>query len=358
VAYTRNKLNEEFDWKKLFKDGIKVEKVSKSEKEKISRRKDRNKDSTKNPTPDDIDKSRREKERLEIDATDSETIDVNDVINVSKTDENKIIQFFNELAETYDTVPTNYTHLWKSVDSDIMTKPFMIHAKMTRDYNEALSGLEITNVTKGILDDNKTTYNTKKIEELVENCKIFGELTAPIMNNVDNRILPEVYSVNELFRFQIKIYIHILSRFLGSHIYMSMKRLLDMASSKSNIGLTENDLNEILVTLKDYVMSTEVKKGKLSYDFLRAHLNFKMDEDEIIEPTKVTDLFSKLTSKLDKLDENKLAENKIISKIDTSLGPYYLSLYQETINALLNYSDGYMRFTKNQLLGIKFLSKL
>ena len=49
---------------------------------------------------------------------------------------------------------------------------------------------------------------------------------------------------------------------------------------------------------------------------------------------------------------------KFIKIIDESLSSYYHYLYIETVNSLLDYSDCYYRFIKNQYLGIKFISKL
>lgn len=361
VEYTGDNLLESYyDWKQLFEKDIKVDKTSKEEKKRIKRRKERTENNR-------LRLSDEQKDRMNENNTDTEEVKKQDIMDIAmglapviytrKGDisGNKVIDYFNYYAKQYNNVPTNYTHMWKSIIDSIMEKPYIIHSRITREYNDLLSDLESKNSSTGILADNTVTYNTEKIKLLTEGCVKLNTIIKPIEQDIDNRIIPNIYELNQLFKFHIQVYVHILSTFLGSHIYMSMKRIVELAGSKSG---TDPSMNEVLLPLKQYVLSTDVSEGNLSYDFLRAHLNFQMYEDEYVEPKKTADLFTSLTSKLDALDKYALSNNKIINKIDAGLGPYYLALYQETINALMNYSDGYMRFTKNQILGIKFLSEL
>ena len=66
-----------------------------------------------------------------------------------------------------------------------------------------------------------------------------------------------------------------------------------------------------------------------------------------------------MTDKLVKLEKYGITkESKIIEKLNISIGRYYLTLYQEVTNALVNFMDGYLRLCKNQILGIRFIANL
>lgn len=355
VDYTGgNKLKDKYDWKKAMEQELTIDKTSKNEKKKIKKRLELNAN-YRNSNPDVTNK-------MDYDvATDSEIVAEIAGTAYNRVNDprgNKVIGYLNEFASQYNDVPTNYTHIWKTMCSTIMDKPYVIHSVISREYKEALKNLETTNVATGILSNNNTTYDTEKIKNLKITCVKLDTIIEPMIKNINHRLLPKVYNENQLFKFQVQTYVHILSTFLGSHIFMSFKRILDLAVTETKLPITDDNLNDILEPLKTYVLSTKCEPNNLSYDFIKAHLNFQLDEEEVVEPKKTSDLFANLTSKFDRLDEFALNNNKIISKINSSMGSYYLALYQETLNALLNFSDGYLRFVKNQSLGIKFISKL
>jgi transcription initiation factor TFIIIB Brf1 subunit/transcription initiation factor TFIIB len=50
--------------------------------------------------------------------------------------------------------------------------------------------------------------------------------------------------------------------------------------------------------------------------------------------------------------------SKVIENIRNNVLPYYLLLYKETAQELLNFSDSYYRFIKNSYSGIRTLKKL
>lgn len=353
VSYNNDVLTSDYNWKLLFEKVIVVDKTSRNEKEKINKR-----------------MSKKRGPQLSIkDDEDSDTIDEKQItdtdifgnVTYSKIDisDNKVIDYINKFAKQYDDIPTNYTHIWKEINNDVLDKPYIIHSVLSKEYDEALQYLEIVNSSSGILADNKVTYDIEKIARLKTICTKLDDINKPMITNIDERILPKIYNENELFKFQIQVYVHILSTFLGSHIYMTFKRILDLAISKiSREVVQESMLDEILEPLKLYVLSTDCKAGNLSYDFVRAHLNFQVDEGEYVEPKKTSEMFAGLTLKFTSLDKYGLNDSKLINKINISVSAYYLSLYQESLNALLNFSDGYLRFVKNQSLGIKFISKL
>ncbi len=51
-------------------------------------------------------------------------------------------------------------------------------------------------------------------------------------------------------------------------------------------------------------------------------------------------------------------DDPLIEKIKSNVLPYYSVLYKETLVSLLNFSDSYYRFIKNQHLGILTLDKI
>ena len=130
------------------------------------------------------------------------------------------------------------------------------------------------------------------------------------------------------------------------------------AAKKAASKASETEFDVIFTTFKEYVLNTKLEKGGLSYDFIQSYMQFKMNESDNDEPQLSNILFTTLPDKLNDLSKYGINNNRIIEKLKTTVAAYYLELYTETTNALLNFSDGYYRFTKNQILGIKFTSKL
>ena len=83
---------------------------------------------------------------------------------------------------------------------------------------------------------------------------------------------------------------------------------------------------------------------------------FKITEyDNSPKETTIDDLFENILKKL-RVKSSLFAEIEensfIINNIRTKVIPYYQSLYKEVTIQLLNFSDSYYRFIKNQYSGI------
>ena len=135
---------------------------------------------------------------------------------------------------------------------------------------------------------------------------------------------------------------------------MLYKRIIEADMKKSSVPVDK--LDDVLKDLKTYVLSNDDKSGNLSYDFVKAHMQFLDNDEDNDEIELANTLFVKLPDMLLSIDNYNVKSNSIFEKLKSSVANYYLALYIETTNALLNFSDGYYRLTKNQLLGIKFTS--
>ena len=285
--------------------------------------------------------------------------------NINRNHRDKTFRFYNKLLSKYDKTPVACTYVWKKVVEESVSKPFIIHDAIIDKFNEQLSKVNDDKKAQDMLGNGNIDYqHPNYIEEMKILCGKLDEIASPISNFIDGRFYPNVIYENVLLEFQVSAITHILTVFLGTNMYMFFMRLLETEMIKSKINLGTNDekltkITELLAPLKTYLLTNELKEGNLSYDFLKAHLNFKLqneDDDEIVLPaTYFIDLYKKIPD----LHLYNITEgSKIIDQLKNYVAEYYLTLYQETAIALMNFSDGYYRMTKNQILGIKFIAEL
>lgn len=347
---------QKYDWKQYFNIPIETETILAKEKAKIQKQLERN-------------------DKLEIYNRDRTFSDVQkEVLNALKDDKigvsgenvnldvfnhdhiNKLFTYFTDLFEKYNDVPTNYTYIWKELDKNIMEKDFIIHRVLMSKYNYHITNVKNSEHKSNLMSGRKTTLDKEKVNSLIKECKVLDTLLDPISKYIDDRVLPYIYDDNRLLQFQVSTIIHILSSFLGSNIYMLYKRIIEADMKKSSVPVTDALLDDVLKDLKKYVLSNDDKSGNLSYDFVKAHMQFLDNDEDNDEIELANTLFVKLPDMLLSIDNYNVKSNSIFEKLKSSVANYYLALYIETTNALLNFSDGYYRLTKNQLLGIKFTS--
>jgi hypothetical protein len=373
----KKQLLDEYNWKQFFNVNIKVDKINKKEKEKMLKIIERtNKPIYDNDKPLDFYQKRR-LDQMMVDSADSDGKNMSDN-NIAKgnmlipnpdklnydvlaTTENKLFAYFTQLFNKYDDIPTNYTYIWSTMKDTILSEKFMIHRVLMDEYNDKIKKVKDSRGTGNILSGHEVTLDETLVDDLLLTCKKLEPIVNHISKYIDDRVLPQIYTQNRLLQFQIQAIVHILSTFLGSNIFMLYKRIIEVEIKKtSNDTINDTDLNKILEPLKHYVLSTEIKKGNLSYDFIKAHMRFMSDDEDKDDEPLTNGFFIELPNKLDQVLLTKfgIADSKLMEKLKSSVASYYLSLYQETVNALLNFSDGYYRFTKNQILGIKFAANL
>ena len=347
---------QKYDWKQYFNIPIETETILAKEKAKIQKQLERN-------------------DKLEIYNRDRTFSDVQkEVLNALKDDKigvsgenvnldvfnhdhiNKLFTYFTDLFEKYNDVPTNYTYIWKELDKNIMEKDFIIHRVLMSKYNYHITNVKNSEHKSNLMSGRKTTLDKEKVNSLIKECKVLDTLLDPISKYIDDRVLPYIYDDNRLLQFQVSTIIHILSSFLGSNIYMLYKRIIEADMKESSVPVTDALLDDVLKDLKKYVLSNDDKSGNLSYDFVKAHMQFLDNDEDNDEIELANTLFVKLPDMLLSIDNYNVKSNSIFEKLKSSVANYYLALYIETTNALLNFSDGYYRLTKNQLLGIKFTS--
>lgn len=293
----------------------------------------------------------------------STNVTINDIINPTIKSKNKIFDHLDNLFGAMATyrpvltdpslnVPTNYSYIWKHLAPTIEGELFMIHYQFINKYNDALDTLQKSNIND--------SYAQKDISACIFECENIKNLSQPISDNIDERLLPYIYADNELFKFQVQSIVHILSTFLGANMFMLIKRIIKTEIYKSSASdISDSEINIALESFRKYVTVTDCSEGYLSYDFLKAYMNFKRDDEDDFDPITTNKYFDKLSSKIENLEGLGITnDNRIIEKLNISIGKYYLALYTETASALINCLDGYYRLVKNQLLGMKFISEM
>lgn len=368
--YKNNKLIEQYDWKTLFKKKADIEGNIKHSQQKLS---SKHKKISNSLFSDGESQEIKDRRRSDIsnnfgsNAIDTKKgiIRVDDItVDNNKHENDKTFLFYNMLFNMYDNSynPIYYSYLWKKIANDKMNRPFIIYNKIIDEYNKHIDEVIKSKKDDGIMSNGNLTLDDNKISKLKELCVNFNKLYNPISTFIDARYLPNNVNTNMLLKFQVNAITHILTTLLGSNIYMVFKRLFESEIKQRSVEPIDDntmkvELDKILKPLKEYLLINEMKSGNLSYDFLKAHMNFKDNSDQDYELPSV--YFANLYKKLDNLEKYNITSNhKIIENIKTVLAQYYLKLYQETSNALINFSDGYYRMIKNQLLGIRFISML
>lgn len=277
--------------------------------------------------------------------------------------------YFNTLFERFD-IPVLYSSMWKKlIDGDksanIESKldhNAMIHHKFHKKYTELLEGIVPDNSKMDAFDDNNMQLNTSKFEELIAGANVLDKLYEPISDFIDLMHLPMIIDSNRMLKTQVSILCHILSTVLGANMLIRCKTMLYDELKRYagyNPGTIDQTINDITKGLKKYVTDSQLKTGNLSYDFLKAHMQFKADDEDNYEMESTDKMFLEVLSRLEILPVHGIDPNsKFMTSMVTSLGKYYHTLYKETTQTLLAYSDSYYRYIKNQHLGIKFVAGL
>ena len=267
--------------------------------------------------------------------------------------------------------PIIYTYIWEMINN--FDRPYYIHLKISDIYNkilkeemiiksntESYSAISLIKIQNNInkLDQNKILNIKKQISKLTKYME-------PISKFIDGRMYESILSLNPLLLFQVRTIVHILSTFLGSNLIMFIERLLYkefnikypvMTTPAAKDNKVIIDIRTILVDLKEYILSDLLIDGNLSYEFVKIMFPFKITEyDNSPKETTIDDLFENILKKL-RVKSSLFAEIEensfIINNIRTKVIPYYQSLYKEVTIQLLNFSDSYYRFIKNQYSGI------
>jgi hypothetical protein len=288
--------------------------------------------------------------------------------NMENITADKSILYFRKIFKNlvdFNTTNNYYTYVWKIIND--FNKPYFIHLKMCEIYNKILQKPVINNIKKqtySAISLIKQQHNIKildndKIDELNSEISKLIKYMEPISKFIDGRMYSQVLSNNPLLLFQIRTIIHILTTFIGSNMIMFLSRLLfNDYNNILEMGKTRNDINkkinEHMEDVKEYVLSDLLIDGKLSYEFVKLIKPFKIIEYDLPNENNMEEIFEKIIEKL-RLDD-KIHENLIIN-IRTKVLPYYQSLYKEVTIQLLNFSDSYYRFIKNQYAGLLMINK-
>ena len=295
--------------------------------------------------------------------------------NENKLTRDKSIAFFREIFNNLnnDNQSIIYTYLWERISKD-PDKKFYIHLQIFKQFNKLLQE-KIINIpvkqTSIFSPKQLDVYTKNESLYLIFNTKIkqLMKYMEPITKFIDGRFFENILEDNSLLLFQSRTIIHILSTFLGSNMILFLERLLFNELKTRFIGNNDKEIflnvHSILEEAKEYICSDLLENGNLSYDFLRVFMNFKLSENDINEDIGIEDIFYKIITKIlnGKINNGTLfsgIEDKsiIINNIQSNILPYYLALYKEIAQQLLNFSDSYYRYIKNQYLGICMLEKI
>ena len=301
-----------------------------------------------------------------------ETIKVNNDFNISEyrlidneniLDEDKSIKYFRD---KYNRLNKNnqslfYIYIWDMIISDI-DKPFYIYLTIFKKYQETLS-LDININTK--LSES-TFFNFKK------NINNMIKYIEPISTFIDYRISDSILTENNILLFQVRTITHILSTVLGTNMILLLEKILFVEFKNKFLDIKDekiiyNNVRNVMKDVNKYICSDLLEYGNLSFEFLKIHIGFRISYNDMIEDKTIDEIFETIITKLlagkinrGNIDVFSSLEEKtiIIDKIRTNILPYYLILYKETTNQLLNFSDSYYRYIKNQYSMLLLIQKI
>jgi hypothetical protein len=384
INYESSNLSDNSDWKNIIKD---IELTAKTVSQKLIKQKNQKiKKSTtlieKNKKDDTrkYDNNNKKINLLEQLQTELMNKDYNykpektdiSLINESQITLDKSIQYFRKIYNNFlnkSEPPIMYTYMWDSIND--LNKPYFIHLKMCSTYNEILSKPIIDEINEksysaiSLMNPQSKRLNQQNLSELKRKINLLTEYMEPISIFIDGRMYENVLSSNPLLLFQVRTIVHILTTFLGSNLIMFIQKLLYNDFKKRMPSVTSDniifkDISNAIVDLKEYVTTDLLEDGYLSYEFIRLMLDFKVTDFDLPRESGMDELFGKIVDKIigklpllaDTEENSKLLEN-----IRTNVAPYYQALYKEITIQLLNFSDSYYRFIKNQYAGILMINK-
>jgi hypothetical protein len=135
------------------------------------------------------------------------------------------------------------------------------------------------------------------------------------------------------------------------------KLLVEDKKSRSQLSvgydIIYDSVTRKLEPLKEYVLSDNLDTKYLTFAFVKQSMGFEVNKIE--EPFEAS--FEEIFEKVFSLIPLK-SDDAIMEKIKSNVIPYYNVLYKETLDSLINFSDSYYRFIKNQHLGMLTLEKI
>lgn len=280
----------------------------------------------------------------------------------------ELFKYYENIYSNFRKKPILYTTMWKDLYDKYISHTSteehaaLIHHKLQKTYTEKLNSVIIERDNSTILDGYVFEIDENKKRDLITESVKLDKLFQPISEYIDDRMLPLILDNNRMLLTQVRILCHILSTFLGSHLITYCRTLLYKEISTYDTNgrkVTYDDIEKITEPLKLYVCSTEDVDGNLSYDFLKNHMRFKKAEEDEYSNEATNILFMRFGDKLKDLESRSLTKkSSFIESLNISMASYYHTLYKEITNTLLEYSDSYYRFIKNQHLGIKCIASL
>ena len=354
---TGGRLDPDYNWREDFKTDIDLERHSASKARKHKVKIDKTREHSLSPTNIDDDKINA------LSANTEHTKEDHAIVSSGIDGDKQMFDNFALLFKNFD-IPVLYSSMWKTLidDNDRLNHNAMIHHKFHEKYELLLKGIKPDVTKMDAFDDNTMHINLAKFNELIAGSKILDTLYEPMSEFIDMMHLPLILDSNRLLLTQVRILCHILSTVLGSNMLIRCKTMLyDELKRYESYDSDKIDkvINAIVSDLKNYVTTPKVEKGYLSYDFLKAHMQFKENDEDDYEMESTDKIFMEILSKLRNLESRGIdMKNKFMTSMSTSISKYYHVLYKECCQMLLSYSDSYYRYIKNQHLSIKFVANL
>jgi hypothetical protein len=140
--------------------------------------------------------------------------------------------------------------------------------------------------------------------------------------------------------------------FLEKLIIHDEKERLKPDSKYSDIY---KDISNQTIALKEYILSDTLDANKLTFQIVKLLMGFATTSFDLPSDTTFESIFEEIIQLLPvQIKYNEV----IVENIRSNVIPYYSAVYKETLDQLLNFSDSYYRFVKNQNLGILTLKKI
>lgn len=383
IKYFVNKLQYSNDWKKIFegiqfvltktssrlveKEKSKLEKSAKSI-DKMSNKSSERKAQDDSTSMNNLNKTKQKFGRDIISPLIDLSLNIN---NESDLPEDKTLKFFREYfnklneANGANILPIAYTYIWDNYND--YSKNYFIHLQVCSILDKLFeeSG-EMNKKTVGSLSIVNTTLTTQTTKttnpNLISTINRLTKFVEPISEFVDGRLLDKTLESNPMLLFQVRTITHILTTFIGSNMYMFFQKLLvkdykDRSTSTKTYEQILSDISNNTKDLKEYILTDKLDLNYLTFQFVKQSMGFKVKTiGDLPFEKDFDDIFGKIITLLPFSSNN--TDSTILENIKTSVIPYYVGLYKEILDQLLNFSDSYYRFVKNQYQGILTLKKI
>ena len=201
---------------------------------------------------------------------------------------------------------------------------------------------------------------TQASTELRETIDLTAKFIEPIDNFIDGRFLSKTLDSNPLLLFQVRTVVHLLTTFIGSNMFMFLQKLIihdEKTRTNPNITYEQvfTDISNQIFGLKEYILSDSLDANKLSFGLVKISMGFATTSFDLPNDKSFESIFDRIIELLPLIQKN---NQILVENIRSNIIPYYTALYKETLDQLLNFSDSYYRFVKNQNLGILTLKKI